>query len=97
MPRKVYIVNKSHHDFSPAEKYGELVFMSEGPLSRYAINDMARRFAPHIETSDPSDCILLSSLNSMNVVAAALFAARHKRLNLLIYRNGRYVERNIVC
>ena len=93
---KVFIVNRSPHDFSPAEKWGELIFMSEGSMNRYAVNNMARVFAEKMRGSGPDDYLIPCSLNSMNVIAAGIFAAKHKRLNLLLYKNGDYLERNMV-
>jgi len=99
--RKVYVVNKSAHDFSEAEKYGELVFLSEGPMSRYAISQMERLFTHAMADSSPEDYILCTSLTQMNIVATYVFASMHARLNLLIHKyfnNGRsgYVERSLI-
>lgn len=94
--RKVFIVNKSAHDFSPARKYGELIFLSEGPMNRYATNNMIRQFETHLEDSSPEDYIVPCSLNVMNSLACALFAHRHGQLNLLLYKSGDYIERNHV-
>ena len=43
----VYIVNKSAHDFRPAEEFGDIIFLSEGPMNRYATNNMHREFTPY--------------------------------------------------
>lgn len=93
---RVYVVNKSSHDFSPANQYGELVFISEGPMNRYATNDMIRQFKYVMQNSDPSDYIVPCSLNVMNSIACAIFAHKHGRLNLLLYKEGTYIERNHV-
>ena len=93
---KVFVVNKSTHDFSKAEKYGKLVFMTEGRMNKFATNDMMRRFKESMEESDKNDHILLCSLNVMNSIACALFGSKHKTLNLLIYKDGTYIERNHV-
>ena len=93
---KVFIVNKSNHDFSPAEEYGDLVFLSEGPMNRYATNNMCREFYDKLKDSSPEDYIVPCSLNVMNSIACALFAKQHGRLNLLLFRRGSYVERNLV-
>jgi hypothetical protein len=90
----VYIVNKSSHNFSPAEEYGELVFLSEGPMNRYGTNNMVREFGEIMKDSSPSDYIVPCSLNVMNIIAGAIFASKHHALNLLLFRNGEYVERN---
>ena len=90
----VYIVNKSSHDFSPAEKFGRIVFLSQGPMNRYSTNNMVRMFTEAMEDSSPDDYIVPCSLNVMNSIACAIFACKHKKLNLLLYKNGEYIERN---
>lgn len=93
----VYIVNKSFHDFSEAEKYGKLVFLSEGSMDRYEVNNMARQFESYLKDSSPTDYIVPCSLNVMNSIACAMFAVRHGTLNLLLYKQGKgYIERNLV-
>lgn len=96
MPPKVFIVNKSSHDFSDAKQYGELIFLSEGPVNRYATNDMFRQFKELMKDSSPDDHIVPCSLNVMNAVACAMFAHMHGRLNLLLFKDGKYTERNHV-
>ena len=91
---KVYIVNKSSHDFSKAEKYGELVFMTKGRLNRFATNDMIRQFEESMANSSKDDYLLLCSLNVMNALACSVFARKHGSLNLLLYKEGEYIERN---
>ncbi len=92
----VFVVNKSSHDFSAAEKYGRLRYLSEGIESRYAISKIYRMFAIALRNSNPDDYILVTGLTSMNIVACSCFAYMHGRLNLLLYKNNRYVERRIV-
>ena len=91
---KVYIVNKSTHDFSGAEKFGQLIYMTEGRMNRFSTNDMMRKFGDAMRNSGEKDYILLCSLNVMNAVACSIFARKHGTLNLLLYKSGEYVERN---
>ena len=91
---KVFVVNKSTHDFSKATQYGELVFMTEGRMNRFGTNDMHRMFKDAMEGSSKDDHILLCSLNVMNAMACAVFARKHGTLNLLLYKDGKYIERN---
>jgi len=93
---KVFIVNKSSHNFSSAEQYGELIFLSEGPMNRYSTNNMIREFTEAMKDSSPNDYIVPCSLNIMNVIASAIFAHKHGTLNLLLFRRGEYIERNHV-
>jgi hypothetical protein len=94
---KVYVVNKSNHDFREAEKFGELVFLSEGSMDRYEVNNMARQFKEKMVDSNASDHIVLCSLATMNSIACSLFALKHQTLNLLLFKHGRgYIERNLM-
>jgi hypothetical protein len=94
---KVFIVNRSFHDFSEAKKYGELVYLSEGSMDRYEINNMARQFKSVFEQSTKDDYIVLCSLNSMNAIACSIFAVMHGTLNLLLFKQGKgYIERNLI-
>ena len=93
---KVLVLNKGPHDYSDAEFFGDLVFCTEGSLKRDDIAQMYRELSPFIEQSAADDCILLTSLTSLCSVACAMFAARHGRLNLLIYDNGTYINKSII-
>jgi len=93
---KVFVVNKSAHDFSPAERYGEIIFLSEGAMNRYATNHMHRKFTEIMKNSNEHDYIVPCSLNVMNSIACAIFARIHGRLNLLLFKEGDYIERNLV-
>jgi len=102
MMSKVLIVNKSNHDFTDAERYGELVFMSYGPINRYATNQMVRKFQFYIDKSKPDDYLLITGLSVMSTIAGSMMALKHGRLNLLLYRSSiedgttSYIERKIV-
>lgn len=91
---KVFIVNKSAHDFTAADKFGDIIFLSEGPVNRYATNSMIRQFTDIMKNSSEHDYIVPCSLNVMNSIACAIFAHKHGRLNLLLFNNGTYIERN---
>lgn len=98
---KVYITNKGGHDYSAAEKFGELVFCTKGSLPRFNTAQMFRELSQAMKDSSPDDYILITSLASLNSVACALFAHKHGRLNLLLWQpdegsKGKYVERTIL-
>lgn len=95
---KVYVVNNSGHDFSPAKKFGKLVYLSEGRMNRFQTNQMYRMFSEKMENSTENDYILISGLIQMNVIAAAIQAYKHGRINMLIYsdRDRDYERREIV-
>ena len=41
---KVYIVNKGGHNHEDAERFGELIFLSEGAINRYSTGSIYRKF-----------------------------------------------------
>jgi len=89
---KVYIVNKSAHDFKEAESFGSVEFMTDGRLNRFNINDMHRKVTDALRNSKEEDYIVPCSLNVLNSIACAVFAVKHKKLNLLLFKEGRYAE-----
>lgn len=99
----VYIVNHGCHDHSDAERFGKLIFLSEGAVNRYAVAVMYREFIEKMKDSKPEDYILLTGLSVMSSLACAIFARKHGRLNMLLYKatrapgeEGHYVERRIM-
>jgi len=92
----VYVTNKSAHDFSAAERFGEIFFVTSGRLNRYNINDMHRHASEALEESEPGDYIVPCSLNTLNSIVCATFAVKHKRLNLLLFKDNSYLERTIL-
>ncbi len=98
----VYIVNKGAHDCSDAKRYGDLVYMSEGSVSRFATATVYRDFAYHLCDSKVDDYILITGLSVMVGIACGIFASLHGKLNLLLFKPGRdgkpgyYIERIIM-
>ena len=98
---KVYVINKSCHDLDNARRFGEIIYLSEGRIDRYATGKMYRLFNLHIRDSKPEDYILLTGLSVMQSIACSMFAAKHGRLNLLIHKvdsRGKhiYLRREVV-
>lgn len=94
----VYIPNRSGHDFSGAKNFGDLVFVTDGRIEKFRINNMYRIVVEKLEGSHPDDFIMATGLTQINVVLASVFAFKHGRLNLLIYdvKTDTYVPRKIV-
>jgi hypothetical protein len=94
--RKVYIINRSGHDYSSAEHFGDFVFLSDGRMHPFGVSRMYRNFSELLRHSDANDLLLLTSLTHANVIAAAIFAHLHGRLNLLLWTGKGYVKRDIL-
>lgn len=95
---KVYVPNKSFHDFSDANRFGELVFLTEGVQDRFKINDLYRRIEGKLHNAGPGDYLLISGPSTVNAIAASILAYKFGRINYLVYDGAmaRYVSRPIV-
>ena len=96
----VYIINRGCHDYSLAEKYGSLVYLTDESFNRFSTGHMYRKFKEGLRESDHSDYILISGLTIMSSIACSMFALKHKRLNLLLHSSSggeeKYIKRTII-
>lgn len=100
--RRIYVVNKSGHDMSPTKVYGDkLIYLTEGEVQRLKTNSIYRTVCNRMRDSEPDDWIVQTGLTVINMIVCAVFARKHGKLNLLLYRKkpgstaGRYVPRTI--
>ena len=93
---KIYIINKGGHDFTRAAEFGELCYLSEGTQNPFQVNDMYRKMAETVEASHSDDFILSTGLPIMRQVFSAMFAWKHGKLNLLLFKDDKYIARHIV-
>ena len=93
---KVYVANQGAHDYEDAKRYGEVVVVTKGTLSKFGVGIMARKWADVIHSSSPDDYIISGSLTTMCSIGCALFARKHGTLNLLLFRNGKYIARKMM-
>lgn len=92
----VYVVNRGGHNFEAALEYGKLTFLTEGQYSPFAVDKIYREMARKLKNSKPDDYILSTGLSVMNSIACSCFAAKHGKLNLLLYKNERYIARTLM-
>ena len=93
---KVYIVNRSIHDYSAAEKYGELVFLSEENMSKFSTSKAYRQFWEVLKNSNSTDYLLISGLPMLGIVASFILTKKHGRLNLLLFNPSDGGEKNYI-
>jgi len=93
--RKIFIPNKSGHDFSDCLRYGTPVYVTKGIVNRFSVNLLAREWELSLRESSKDDFILITSLTILTTIGAALFSHKHGTLNLLLFLNGRYIARKL--
>jgi|TARA_R100001530_G_scaffold22999_4_gene18901 hypothetical protein len=92
----VFIPNKSAHDFSDAERFGELRFLTEGILKKYSTDILYRTLLDGMKDAEDHDYLVVSSLSILNSLASAIMARKFDHINYLIFRGGNYLERKII-
>lgn len=95
---KIYIPNTgAGHNFSPAERFGSpLIYVTEGAVNPFNVGTLARAWRDALKNSSPDDFIIVTSLNALCMIGAAVFARLHGRLNILIFtKEGDYEPRRI--
>lgn len=95
MPQ-VFIPNKGLHDLSKASRFGKLVVLTEGVLKQYKVHEMARVCELGMRDSGPNDFILISGIPVIVGVCSAVFAAKHNRVNYLMWNGRDYEVREIL-
>lgn len=94
---KVFVVNDGGHDYSDAQRFGEVIICSQGVLKKDDVALMYRELRTCFEEhASPGDYLLVSGLNSMCMVAAALFADMFGELHLLLFHGGQYTPRDLI-
>lgn len=92
---KVFVVNKSSHDYSDAEQFGELHYLTEGRINLYDTSRILDSLWHTLKDSNKKNWLLQSGPTTVNVCAVAIMLELHGVVNLLIYKKGKYVPRNI--
>jgi hypothetical protein len=91
----VYVLNRGPHDYSKAQRFGRLVYMSDGMLPKFNTGTIFRMVQEFLSNSQSTDYIVLSSLSVLQAIASAYFTHKHGVLNLLIFKDGDYVARTL--
>lgn len=94
--KKVYIVNDGGHDYEKAERFGDITFCVRKGISRWDISRMYIEIHAALQDAEPTDYLLISSLTSMFSVAVAIMAYRFGEVHFLIYKDGDYIERDLI-
>lgn len=96
MTRSVYIICPNpFHDYSVAEDYGKVKYLTTAPINQNDTRTMLTVFSAGLRYSKPEDTLILSGYNVMNVIACSLFSVMHSTLNVMIFKTDHYIEKTI--
>jgi len=96
MTRKVYILANGGHDYSDAQRFGELHFLNIPTYAKWDISILYQELQEKLQDANADDLIVVSHLTSHCCVATAIMVEWFGRVNFLIYRKDKYEEKNLV-
>ena len=91
----VFIPNKNSNNYDAARAIGPLRYLTSGSLDIFDVASMCRSIQTALATSGPDDMLIISSLQVLNAIAAGILGYKHGVLNLLLFRNEKYIRRRI--
>lgn len=94
---KVWIASDAGHDFSEAEKYGDLVAVTNGKSNIFNIRHLVSDFAEKLTDFGPEDYLLLSGNVVVNVLLSSILLQKQETIQVLIFDavHKGYVPREI--
>lgn len=94
--RRVFVLSDGGHDYTDAERFGELVFCSQGVVSKNDINKLFRIVDDALSGSSREDFLILTGPASLCAVASAYMAANHGEVHFLVFHDGQYYEKDLI-
>lgn len=101
---KVFVTNFAGHDYTKAEKFGELIYLTKGFVDFNSLDRIKFRVAEKLLDADDEDYLLFSGNSYISIIAAIIWYERFKRVKLLVhefrsseneYRESVITEKNI--
>lgn len=92
---QVYILQDGGHDYTAAEDFGTLVFCADHAVNRWNISAMYELLMDAMQDAKKDDLILISSLATFCCVATAIMVERFGEVHYLIYKDGKYIQRDL--
>jgi hypothetical protein len=92
---RVFVTNFAGHDYTEAEKYGEIVWITKGYISFHSLDRVKYRICEEVDKSTSEDWLLLSGIPIVCVLAALYWQWKHTKVKLLVHdkkKNGEYRE-----
>lgn len=86
-PKKatVFVSNYAGHDYTKAEVYGNLEFITRNHLRLDDVKTIVQTAQTKLANSTENDFLLLSGSSLISIIAYQILADRHGRVNLLYH------------
>ena len=94
----VWILSDSYHDFSKAQKYGDIKFITNGNESPYKIGSYWRTIRTTImNKAKREDYVVLSGIIHLNCLVTMVMWEKFSQINFLLYHPASqdYIARTV--
>lgn len=87
----VYVVHQGDIDFTPALKYGEIKYITQGYARFDNVKKLSQQIANTIGDSKETDFLVLSGNNLLCAIVCLMWMKLHGRINILHWAKDSYV------
>lgn len=94
--RKVFITNFQDMDFSPAEAFGECVFITKGYQYLGDLEKIRNLLSRYVNMSSPNDYLVLNGPSVIIAMLSVLWFTKHGYINMLAWDNQSKSYKNFV-
>ncbi len=94
---KVYVVNDINHDYSKAERYGELVYVTRGKIPIFKTCIVRAMLEIGLVKFTKDDYLLISGPAIVNIIAATLLFNKFDTVKFLVFdaKQQDYIVRHL--
>ena len=92
----VWVPNKGALDYSSAEAFGNIVYLTEGYIDRFQTGVLYRTLAERLDHASQHDYWMITSFTVINAIGVAILARKFGVINFLLWKEHGYVERQIM-
>ena len=94
---KVYVVNNANHDYSKAEQYGELMYVTRGKLPIFKTSTVRAMLEKGLVKFTKDDYLLISGPAIVNIIAATILYNKFDIVKFLVFdaKQQDYVVRHL--
>ncbi len=94
---KVYVVNNANHDYSKAEQYGELMYVTRGKLPIFKTSTVRAMLEKGLVKFTKDDYLLISGPAIVNIIAATILYNKFDTVKFLVFdaKQQDYVVRHL--
>lgn len=94
---KVYIVNDANYDYSKAEQYGELVYVTRGKIPIFKTSTVRAMLEKGLVKFTKDDYLLISGSAIVNIMAATILYNKFDTVKFLVFdaKQQDYVVRHL--